>query len=583
MKFKLLSLLLLVSLLCGCNEMSAVTTESGEGSVTETVSVDMSFAENSSDMFTDRDKEDTFDESQCITVELKGNTAVSDSSYVRVDGSKITLTGDASYYVTGNLTNGMLIVDPPDTAKIQIVFDGVSIHSETSAALYIVNGDKIFLTLAEGSENTLSNGGSFEAIDENNIDAALFSKQDLTLNGEGKLTVSSPAGHGIVSKDDLVIIGGSYEITAASHGLSANDSIRVAEAVLNVEAGKDGMQADNSDDTEKGFVYLESGSFHINSSGDGISASAYVQIPGGDYKIASGGGSGNASGTESMKGIKASGSIAVSGGTFEIDSADDAVHSNTSIVMTGGSFTISTGDDGFHADETLSVSGGKIDIKKSYEGLEALNIAVSGGDIRLYATDDGLNAAGGNDSSGFGGGFGGGDQFGGGRPGGGGHGGGRPGGGGPGGPGGGMSAGDGSILISGGTLYINASGDGIDANGTLSITGGHTTVCGPTRGDTATLDYDVSAVISGGTFIGTGASGGMAQTFSNSEQGVIAVNVGNQGAGTSITLQDASGNTLFSYAPELSFGVVILSSPKLKKGETYTITVGSETASFQAS
>ena len=141
---------------------------------------------------------------------------------------------------------------------------------------------------------------------------------------------------------------------------------------------------------------------------------------------------------------------------------------------------------------------------------------------------------------------------------------------------------DGSIVISGGTLYVKASGDGIDANGTLEITGGYTVVTGPTRGDTATLDYDVSATISGGTFIGTGAAG-MAQTFSDSEQGVVAVSVGNQAAGTEIILKDAKGNTVISHQPELDFAVVILSSPDIVKGQSYTITVGSQSAEFKAS
>lgn len=157
-------------------------------------------------------------------------------------------------------------------------------------------------------------------------------------------------------------------------------------------------------------------------------------------------------------------------------------------------------------------------------------------------------------------------------------------GGGPGGPGGhgGMSSNsNGSIRVSGGTLYIRSSGDGMDANGTLEINGGHTTVVGPTQGDTATLDYDTTAVITDGTFIGTGASG-MAQTFSDSEQGVVAVSVGNQSAGTQIVLKDTRGNTLLTYEPELNFAVVILSMPELKKGETYAITVGSQTGEFEA-
>ena len=140
---------------------------------------------------------------------------------------------------------------------------------------------------------------------------------------------------------------------------------------------------------------------------------------------------------------------------------------------------------------------------------------------------------------------------------------------------------DGSIVISGGSLQINASGDGIDANGSVTISGGYTVVTGPTQGDTATLDYDVSAVITGGTFIGTGASG-MAQTFSDSEQGVVSVSTGSQSAGTAVTLADQEGNTLITCTPEESFQVVILSSPDLVSGETYTITIGDASAEVEA-
>ena len=159
-------------------------------------------------------------------------------------------------------------------------------------------------------------------------------------------------------------------------------------------------------------------------------------------------------------------------------------------------------------------------------------------------------------------------------------GGGKPGG--MGGHGGMSSNSNGSIKVSGGKLYVKASGDGIDANGTLEISGGYTIVVGPTQGDTATLDYDKSATITGGTFIGTGAQG-MAQTFSDSGQGVVAVSVGNQAAGTKIVLKDESGNIIIEHSPELSFAVAILSSPDIKKGEPYTITVGSQSGEFTAS
>lgn len=257
---------------------------------------------------------------------------------------------------------------------------------------------------------------------------------------------------------------------------------------------------------------------------------------------------------------------------FEADKVFVTLADGTeNILSNGGTFTVASGDDAFHGEETLTVTAGTIDITESYEGLEALDIRVEGGDITLVASDDGLNAAGGTDSSGTTGGRDG--RFGGG-----------PGGngGGTGGNGGGMSSSwDGSIVISGGSLQINASGDGIDANGSVTISGGYTVVTGPTQGDTATLDYDVSAVITGGTFIGTGASG-MAQTFSDSEQGVVSVSTGSQSAGTAVTLADQEGNTLITCTPEESFQVVILSSPDLVSGETYTITIGDASAEVEA-
>ena len=611
---KIISVLLILTLLlagCGNNSKpngsesgNGTTDNGGENSNADPVDVD--FSQTDGDMFTERDSKSEYDASKAVTIQLNGTSATASSDSVQINGSTIIIKEEATYVISGSL-NGMLVVDTPETAKLQLVLNGVDITSETSAALYILEADKVFLTLADGTSNTLANGGSFVAIDDNNIDGALFSKQDLTLNGSGSLSVTSPAGHGIVCKDDLVLTGGTYVVNSASHGLDANDSVRIADANITIDAGKDAIHCENSDDTAKGFIYISGGTIKAEAEGDGIAASAYMQIVGGTIDLLVGGGSENGTkehsdsfggfmgggpggmggrpgqpgsnnsqdttteeASTSMKGLKAANSMLISGGSITINSADDAIHSDMSVIINGGTFTLASGDDAIHAEDTLTVTAGKIDISESYEGLEALHIDVQGGDIRLAASDDGLNAAGGTDQSGTTGGrdgmFGGGGR------------GGRPGGG-----FGGMSGNsNGSIKISGGTLYIHASGDGIDANGTVEITGGHTTVVGPTRGDTATLDYDVSATISGGTFIGTGASG-MAQTFSDSKQGVVAVSVGNQAAGTQIILKDKNGNTVLEHTPELSFAVVILSSPDLVKGEAYTITVGSQSAEFEAS
>ncbi len=575
------------------------------------------------EMFTDRDLDPSYQEEDSVLIQLNGDSAQASSDSVQISGTTVTITEEATYIISGTLEDGMIIVDVPDSAKPQLVLNGASVTSAQSAALYILEADKVFVTLAEGTENTLANGGTFTAIDDNNIDAALFSKQDLTLNGSGSLTVSSPGGHGIVCKDDLVLTGGTYTVSAASQGLDANDSIRVTgETALAVQAGKDGLHAENDEDTSLGFVYISGGSLDIEADGDGISAGGSLQIQEGSFQILAGGGSENGSkssynswesfmgggrggqpgqagqmeqpgqsdgteqpskpgGTEqpmqpgqegtaempeesetedaaSMKGIKAAGALVISGGTFTINSADDGVHANSRITINGGTFAIATGDDAFHADETLTVKDGTVEVTESYEGLEALYLYIQGGELTITASDDGLNAAGGKDTSGSTGGRDG--MFG----------------------GGGMSSSsEGIISISGGTLYINASGDGIDANGTVEMSGGSVTVVGPTQGDTSTLDYDISATITGGTFVGTGAAG-MAQTFSDSSQGVLSVNVGTQSEGTTVTIADSQGNTVASFEPELPFQVVIYSSPQLTSGETYTITAGSYSQETEA-
>lgn len=613
-------LLMLTLILAGCgNNRQPNSTEPGNNSVSEGATnnggessnadpIEVDFSKTDADMFTERDKKAEYDASKAVTIQLNGSSATASSNSVQINGSTVIIKEEATYVISGSL-KGMLVVDAPDTAKLQLVLNGVDITSEASAALYILEADKVFVTLADNTTNALANGGSFTAIDDNNIDGTLFSKQDLTLNGSGSLTVTSPSGHGIVCKDDLVITGGTYVVNSASHGIDANDSVRVTDANITIDAGKDAIHCENSDDAAKGFIYISGGTIKAEAEGDGIAASAYMQIESGTIDLLVGGGSengskahsdnfggfmggghgggrpggmapGNSQTTEteenstSMKGLKSANSMLISGGNITINSADDAIHSDVSLTINGGTFTIASGDDAIHAEDTLTVTAGKIDISESYEGLEALHIDVRGGDIKLVASDDGLNAAGGTDQSGTEGGRDG--MFGGGP---GGMGGGRPGGGGF----GGMSGNsNGSIKVSGGNLYINSSGDGMDANGTLEISGGYTVVVGPTQGDTATLDYDKSGIITGGTFIGTGAAG-MAQSFSDSDQGVIALQVGNQSAGTQIILKDKDGNTVLTHTPELNFAVVILSSPELVKGETYTITVGTQSGDFEAS
>lgn len=536
-----LAALLITGTAAGCG-MSGSDSSGKENSGDTGTSADSSgqtdFSQTDADMFTDRDYETDYDESSSVHIELNGSTAEADSDSVQISGSTITITEEATYIISGTLDDGMIIVDAPDTAKLQLVFDGADINSETSAPLYIPEADKVFVTLAEGTENTLSNGGTYTAIDDSNIDSAIFSRQDLTLNGSGNAASESSDSWGQWGGGAPGGRGG-----AGGGGMRGTDPDSAGE-------GENGGTPDQSTPDQG-----------ASGSGESAEALAFTESLTASDSDASADTEDDSS--TSMKGIKSDGDMMISGGSFTIDSADDSVHTNSSVTVSGGSFEIASGDDAFHGEDTLTVSGGTINITESYEGLEALSVNIQDGDITIVSTDDGLNAAGGTDSSGTTGGRDG--MFGGG-----------------GGMGGGMSSGSGgSIEISGGNLYINASGDGIDANGFISISGGYTVVAGPTQGDTATLDYDTTAEITGGTFIGTGASG-MAQTFSDSKQGVIAVSVGEQSAGTGITLTDQSGNEIISYTPELSFAVVILSSPDITSGETYTITVGEASGEFEA-
>ena len=230
----MLCMLLLSAMLSGC-------THAEEASATD------------SDMFTGRDLDPGYDADSCVRIQLNGDSATATSDSVQISGTTISITEEAVYVVSGALDDGMIVVDASDSAKIQLVLDGASIHSETSAALYVAEADKVFLTLADGTENALSNGGTFTAIDGSNIDGALFSRQDLTLNGDGSLSVVTCRPWNRLQGRSAVT-SGSFAITAASHGLDANDSIRITgSASLSIGAGKDGLHAENGDDASLGL------------------------------------------------------------------------------------------------------------------------------------------------------------------------------------------------------------------------------------------------------------------------------------------------------------------------------------------
>ena len=338
----------------------SVPAEASESAAVQAEPMDASAsAETFSDAFSSRDLSGTWDASSAVLIALNGDSISCDSSAVTVSGSSATITAAGTYRVTGTLENGSLIADAGKEDKIQIVLDGASIHSDTFAAIYVKQADKVFLTLADGSENALSNGGTFETIDENNVDGAVFSKDDLTLNGNGKLVVTSPAKHGVVSKDDLVITGGTYEITAGAHALSGKNGVGVADGALTLTAGKDGIHAENDEDSAKGCVYLAGGTIAITAGDDGVTASGLLQMDGGSLDVTA---------SEGMEGNY----IRVNDGAIRIQASDDGINAarksgagTPTVEINGGdiSVTVGAGDtDGIDANGNLIITGGTISV-----------------------------------------------------------------------------------------------------------------------------------------------------------------------------------------------------------------------------
>lgn len=560
-----------------------------------------------------------------ITLSPDGSTSTDAS--VLIDGQTVTITQAGTYQIAGTLDDGALIVESGENAKITLVLGGVSIKNTTGAAIQIATADDVTIELSEGTTNVLQSGEEVDIAtateDEEASGGALQSKADLKIKGKGSLTVLGYLNNGIHCTKDLKIKNGNISVTALGHGIKGKNSVTVSGGTVTVTSGKDGITSDETENEEKGFVTIENGEIIITSACDGVSAETTLTVTGGVVSIISGGGSANAQQTTdnmrgwwdfdnsasdddsvSCKGLKAGKALVISGGSITIDAQDDALHTDGDMTISGGECILSTGDDGAHAALSLTVLDGKITVLTSYEGLEANQITLAGGELDITASDDGINANGGSD--GFSGGFGGG--FGGGR-------------GGMGGSFGGrrndtnnqsgdmtppdnnnMTLPDNSnmqtpsddttdkqpvLLITGGKITVNADGDGLDSNGNLRVEGGDITVNGPSNGGNGALDIGTenggAGVIAGGTLIALGASS-MAENFgSTSTQCAFLVTMNSFGAGETITITDSQGTVLYTGVTVKSANSVVFSSADLVVGETYTVTIGSSSATVTQS
>lgn len=551
-----LSLTTLPLMACSTGSTLSATSTPSDASTAAAPSVSTKYAQtiDVSNAFSDRDLDGSYDESKATRIALSdgGTTVTGDGA--TVSGNTVTITAAGTYLISGTLSEGQIKVEANEADKVQLVLSGATVTSANSAALHVAKADKVFLTLADGSENTLATSGAYAAADDSAIDGAVFSRSDLTVNGGGSLAVSSAEGNGIVCKDDVVLASGSATVTAAKHAIQANDSVRIAGGSYTLHAGTDGIHAKNDENSKLGYIYVAGGSLDITAESDGFDANYVLRVD-------------------------------------------------------GGTITVSAGDDGLHAESDLTINGGDITVTKSNEGLEGARVTIAGGTQDVVASDDGVNASGdpddsdsssdtdddssknnapGSDRPGT---AGSGQMTGGQEPpaqdqGGrgdstppqvrqGGQGNGAP----PQEGKGGMAAGadeSAYLLITGGTLTVKADGDGLDSNGALEVSGGEVYVNGPTSDGDSAIDYGdgSTATITGGTVVALGSTG-MAEGFGNSStQGSMLVSASGN-AGDTVTLSDSSGKVLCSYVAQKSFACVLVSAPGVEQGKSYTLKVGS--------
>jgi hypothetical protein len=539
---------------------AAVTVSSSatEGPAPESVAA--ALAANNEDRGVSAD--DSGDSAQGTRIALNGNSITVDGDGAMVVGSTVTITSAGTYDIHGSLADGQIIVDTQDEEVVRLVLNGVDIHSSTSAPICVMNAEEAVIVLADGTENDVSDGESyvFANAEEDEPNAAIFSKDDLTIQGNGSLTVDGNYNDGIASKDSLAIAGGTITVRAVDDGIRGKDDLVVKDAYITITAQGDGLKADNDQDATRGYILVESGVLHITAGGDAIQGQTDVMITGGEFTLTAGGGSGSRiSDDTSAKGIKAGVNVNIDGGTFHIDCADDAIHSNAHIVINGGTFVLASGDDGMHADATLTINDGIFDITDSYEGIESAVITINGGDIHITSWDDGINVSAGNDGSGT--------MLGPGQ-------GGRPGRGGGGGPGQDAFAYSGNdyLYINGGDIVVNAAGDGIDVNGSIEMTDGWVIVNGPTQQMNGALDCIGTFNIHGGFLVAVG-SAGMAETAdASSTQHSLLLNLnGTVPAGDLLHIQSSDGVEVLTFASAKPYQSIALSSAELKDGVTYDV------------
>lgn len=560
-----------VTAFSGCSESANSSQTTSSVSQAAKSDIDASIAAEDIDV--------RYDEESSVGITFADGSAAIDGEGATSEGETVTISQAGTYILSGTATNGRIIVSADKTAEIKLIFNGADITCADNAPLLVSKAKKVYIVLEDGTENVLTDSAIYSlGEDDSNTDGAIFSKTDLTINGSGTLTVNANYKHGIVSKDDLVITDGNINVTSASTAMEGKDSVKISGGTFNISAGTNGIKATNAEASDKGFISVTGGSFTVVANNDAFEAETVLSIQGGSFDITTGGGSANASmksdGTPNRNWQNNMGNGG--GGPNEMGRPDDngngtggdppamPTADNTGLTIkttantTTDSDSTSTSAKALKAGNEVNISGGEFKIDSADDSVHSNgNIVITGGNISVASGDngmhaDGINCAGGSDTGStdrMGA-----DQF---------------------------SSQDGVELnINGGTVTIDAEGDGLDSNGNFTMAGGTVCVCGPTNGGNGALDYNGTATVTGGTLIACGAVG-MEEGFGDSStQYSVLHDLGSTvSANEKLTITDSDDKEILSFTPIKTWQSVVFTSADLKEGETYTITAGSQSES----
>ncbi len=495
---------------CGTDATNNIFTSTTTSSSSETITLDDTLTEN-------------------INFEKAYYEDYTDDDYTTIDGSSTsyTITEEGTYVLTGTITQ-TIIIDVAEDDDVRLVLDNVTIDPSENGAILILSADDITISAPAGTTNYLSDSSSYST-EYADYTSVIYSVADVAINGTGTIEIDANNNNAIQTKDDLIIIDVTLDITSVDDGIIGRDSLLIDNATITIDADGDALKATNDETTEKGFIYIQSGIFDFTTGGDGFDSVNYIIVVDGDITIDADG-----------KGLRTDTSIFITGGTIEINSTDDGMNANEGIEIDGGTITIYSKDDGIHADETILINGGSIDIETSYEGIESQTIEINGGTISITSTDDGINGTSATSSTSF-----------------------FP----------STSSSKTLLTINGGTIEVTSGGDSIDINGSIIMTDGVVYCYGP-MDDNSAFDYDGTYTLSGGIIYGTGSSQmAQAPSTTSTQASIIYTSSSTLSAGKTVTLSDSNGDVIFQATLIKTANSIVISTPDLEVGSKYTLSI----------